>query len=128
MEYRITKIGLQGYCYGGKLCVKMGTEKDRIDALVTVHPTSLVFPGDIEEIGKPALFLCAEKDIYLSLEKVKEIEEIWKKKDSVPFKLKLYPGTTHGFGVRGDHSDKIIAAAVKDTLTQSIEWFNRYLR
>jgi len=128
MDYGITNIGIQGYCYGGKLCVKMGAIKESIDAIVCVHPSSLTIPGDIEQTVKPALFLCAEKDNFLSLEQVKEIEAIWKKKESVPFKLKIYPGTTHGFALRGDHSDPHIAAAVKDALSQSVEWYKTYLR
>lgn len=53
-------------------------------------------------------------------------EEILNKK-GIPNVFKLYPGTEHGFAVRGNENDENIKNAKQSAFEESVKFFKMYL-
>eukprot|EP00270_Netrium_digitus_P011403 TRINITY_DN3627_c0_g2_i1.p1 TRINITY_DN3627_c0_g2~~TRINITY_DN3627_c0_g2_i1.p1 ORF type:complete len:312 (+),score=89.64 TRINITY_DN3627_c0_g2_i1:103-936(+) len=124
----IKKIGMIGYCYGGFFCLQFAKE-GTIDAFVTNH-TSVKVPNDIEQSLVPGLFVCADKDFAFPLPEVKKAEVLIasRAEGSVEMRLKFYPGTYHGFAVRGDESHPATHAAMEDALKEALNFFSKHLK
>jgi len=122
----IKKVGVIGYCYGGKLAIALAGEKDKIDAYVVAHPSSLSIPADIEAIQKPGLYLCAEDDMMFNLSAKATTEKILKRKN-IKAEFQLYHGTKHGFAIRGRESDPVVCEAKKAALQEAIQFFKEEL-
>ncbi|KAJ3317910.1 hypothetical protein HDV06_001068 [Boothiomyces sp. JEL0866] len=99
------KVGIQGYCWGGRIAALLAQEEDAIDAACPAHAGGLNYPDDIEKIKKPTFFVNAEIDMSMTGEQAKSISEIMQKKGD-EFGSKLYPGVKHGFAVRGNENDE----------------------
>eukprot|EP00878_Enallax_costatus_P001193 GHUV01001335.1.p1 GENE.GHUV01001335.1~~GHUV01001335.1.p1 ORF type:complete len:290 (+),score=53.73 GHUV01001335.1:1193-2062(+) len=68
-EHGVKNVGVQGYCYGGKVCALMAAKPDVVNAVCAAHPSILKVPEDIEAMKVPALFLCAERDSHFPEQK-----------------------------------------------------------
>ncbi len=124
-NHGVTKIACIGYCWGGFTCFMLGAT-DLVDAVAVAHPSRFDFPGDIERLKKPTLFLCAETDTQLTTEKRIQSEEILKNRTE-GHKFVVYPGTEHGFAVRADVEDKVAANAAEDAKNQALDFFAKHL-
>jgi len=125
-NHGITKVGVQGYCYGGKIAVLLAGKSDKIDAFGVAHPSMLTVPADIEAVQKPGLFCCAEIDSSFPQESRRQSEELLNKK-GMPNKFVDYKGMNHGFAIRGDCEVPEISTAAKDALQQAVSFFKQYL-
>jgi dienelactone hydrolase len=123
----IKSVGLIGYCYGAKTVYQLASQDDKIQAAAVAHPSFTSLPGDIQDIKKPMLFEMAEDDAQLPEGKRKQVEAIMSKKTDVPSTLKFFPGTRHGFAVRGDEDDPVVCKARVEALEVAIEHFKKYL-
>jgi len=122
LNYGIKKIGVTGYCYGGKVIALMNQDASiEFDSSAMNHPSMLSVPNDIEQIRKPVLFNCAESDFMLSPEKAKKSEEILNK-NGITNKFITYPGTTHGFAVRPKYNEP--KEAMQQALNNAVDFFN----
>jgi len=124
-KHGIVKVGVQGYCYGGKIAVLLAGKSDKIDVFATAHPSRLS-EEELNAIQKPGLFCCAEIDQTFTQDVRKQAEEILNKK-GVPNKFVDYKGMIHGFAIRGDSKVENIASSAKDALQQSVSFFKQYL-
>jgi len=97
-DYKATSIQAQGYCYGGKLVVHL-LATDLIKAGVVAHP-GMVTVEDANAIIHPALFVCAERDNSFGSEIKAKFEQALKT-NKIEATFIDYPGTEHGFAVRG---------------------------
>jgi dienelactone hydrolase len=90
------------------------------------HPSFIKVPEDIEAIAVPGIFNCAETDFLFSETAKHNSEEILKKK---PFRTEFigYPGTTHGFAVRGDESQPQILEAKQKAAAESSKFLKEIL-
>lgn len=120
-----TKLGTQGFCWGGKYSVMMGAG-DKFKAIVAAHPSMLKMPNDIQAINVPALFLCAEVDFTFSKADLETTKGILAEKGPNNV-VKVYTGVKHGFTVRGDEKNPIVNAARIDALETSIDFFLKHL-
>jgi len=125
-HHGVTNVVTIGFCWGGWPSLELaGT--DLIDAAAVAHPSMVEFPKDIENISKPTLFLCAETDQQFPLEKRELSEQILQKK-GLPAKFVLYPGTTHGFAIRGNRdADPVVAKACVDAKNEAVKFFKAQL-
>jgi len=127
----IQKIGVIGYCYGGKIAVLMGGKHEnvpQVDAIAAAHPSFLKVPADIEALDRPSLFMFSEVDPMLSKEKADLITSIVKKK-GVPFsECTMYEKVKHGFAVRGNDKKPEVAAARRAALAQGNRFFMNTLK
>jgi dienelactone hydrolase len=119
------KIGVEGYCWGGRYSALLGAS-DKVDAVLVAHPSFISVPNDILAIKKPALFICAEHDPTFSKGNVDTTRKILAEKspDNV---VKVYTKVKHGFAVRGDEKDPIVCAARNDVLETSVNFFLKHL-
>jgi len=122
----VTKIGAIGYCWGGKYSVLLGgREFYGIQAAVQCHP-SMLKKEVVAKLRVPSLWNCAEEDPMFTPKLRKQSEEILKK-NRIPHEFIDYPGTLHGFAVRGDVKDEKLKMAVDRTITESSKFFRTIL-
>jgi len=100
----IEKIGVIGFCYGAKMAIHFA-HSNKINAVGAAHPSFLKTPEDIEAIQVPSIWLFAETDQAFSNEARAQTEEILKKKQ-FKSEFKFFPGTTHGFAIRGGENEQ----------------------
>lgn len=139
-KYAVSKVGVVGYCYGGKISTLVaGADSVCIcsflkiiifswqgtTANVIAHPATIT-PEQIGAIKKPTLWICAETDQTFPIPNQKEAEEILKK-NNLKATFKFYAGTTHGFAVRGDEKDTIVKQAKLSALQETIHFFQQEL-
>jgi len=117
----IQKIGAIGFCYGAKIVISLAGDK-KIDAAAVAHPSLLEIPGDIEKIQTPSLWLCAEIDQAFPEQSREATKKILKDR-GMKADFKFYPGTTHGFAVRGNEKDEKVQAAKTQALKEAVEFF-----
>ena len=82
----------------------------------------------VPRLVRPCLFICADKDwAFPDAERLKAEAALSQRKDAA-FVFKFYPGTFHGFAVRGDDKVEAIQQAKQQALTDAIEFFNQQLK
>ncbi|XP_044485682.1 endo-1,3;1,4-beta-D-glucanase-like isoform X2 [Mangifera indica] len=92
----VSAIGAAGFCWGGKVAVKLASTND-IQAAVLLHPT-WVTVDDIKEVKIPVAILGAEIDLYCPVEQVKQFAEIL----SIKSVCRLIPLLKHSLVSRMD--------------------------
>ncbi|KAK0623759.1 dienelactone hydrolase [Immersiella caudata] len=136
------KIGMVGFCWGGKYALRAGQEKyvvevdgkkrPLVDAVVALHPSNLVFPEGVEKIVVPTSYGWGEEDSFVKVEskgKVEAIQEAEKKdgREVPEVEHRVYKPGRHGFAVRGNPDDEQERKCLEDSVTQVLEWFAKWL-
>ena len=139
---RSQKIGMVGFCWGGKYAIRAGLESNMIeidggkvplvDAAVGLHPSNLDFPDDVETLVVPVSYGWGVEDTAVKFEQKGKVEEIHAKAKKAGRKLpemehKVYKPGRHGFAVRGNPDDSLERACLEDSVTQVLNWFGRWL-
>eukprot|EP01118_Nematostelium_gracile_P019645 TRINITY_DN9178_c0_g1_i1.p1 TRINITY_DN9178_c0_g1~~TRINITY_DN9178_c0_g1_i1.p1 ORF type:complete len:263 (-),score=79.05 TRINITY_DN9178_c0_g1_i1:4-732(-) len=122
----IEKIGMVGYCYGAKLVIEIAKEKDQLTAYAVAHPSFVHVPDDIKEVKTTGLYMCAETDQQFPQEKQQESKKILEE-INIPSTFIFYPGTTHGFAVRGNRNEPSTSAAMEKSVDDMVEFFSSKL-
>jgi carboxymethylenebutenolidase len=89
------RIGVVGFCYGGKLAMMLGSRSREVDAVVPYHPG----PVTDEEIGRlkgPVMIHQGTDDRALPKGQTAELEKRLKAR-KVPVQVFWYEGADHGF-------------------------------
>lgn len=82
----VEKVGVVGFCWGGRYAILAaqepfsGEEGRGVDAAYVAHPSLCAIPGDFEDVCKPLSVALGEKDSYLGMSEVKKIEEVMVRK------------------------------------------------
>jgi dienelactone hydrolase len=139
---RNQKIGMAGFCWGGKYALRAGLESNMIeinggkvplvDAVVVLHPSNLTFPDDVEDLVVPVSYGWGVEDSEVKFEQKGKTEEIHAKAKAAGRKVpemehKVYKPGRHGFAVRGNPDDPLERACLEDSMTQALNWFGRWL-
>lgn len=139
---RNQKIGMAGYCWGGRYAIRAGLESHMIeldgqkvplvDAAVALHPSNLVFPDDMNDLVVPVSFGWGLEDVGVKIEQKGKVEKIHADAKEEGRKMpemehKIYKPGRHGFAVRGNPDDPQERACLEDSLTQALNWFGRWL-
>jgi dienelactone hydrolase len=120
------RIGGAGYCIGAKYVVRH--MKDEINVGFLAHP-SFVSPEELTSITGPISIAAAEFDNIFPTEKRHETEELLLgDKVKQPFQINLFSGVHHGFGVRGDLSNKQVKYGKEQAFLQAVSWFDQFLK
>jgi dienelactone hydrolase len=88
-----------------------------VQAYAAGHPSALSTPGDFADIDPnlPGFYQLEESDIMVSEKTRGQIEELTK---DMNFKIKMYPGTKHGFCLKSNEDNEkarnIVAEAAND--------------
>ncbi|KAJ3308227.1 hypothetical protein HDV04_001523 [Boothiomyces sp. JEL0838] len=117
-----TEIGAIGYCWGGKYSLHFGQKG--LKAVSTAHPSRLEPEQDISGIKVPTLLLLAEHDKSFEGEtRTKTLDLL--KKNQVDLTVVEFPGTTHGFAVRGD--EQVVKDARDKACSTAAAFFDKHL-
>jgi len=128
-------IAAAGFCWGGQHTIYMAhglrdptTNTLYADACFTAHPSNVVVPGDIEKVTRNLSIAAAGKDKVMTIDQARQAEAILRQiteKTGVPTEVQYYPDATHGFGVRGDPTDKHQERHMKVCTEQAVRWFQQ---
>jgi dienelactone hydrolase len=136
------KIGMVGFCWGGKYAVRaglkehmidvQGEKKTLVDAVVALHPSHLVVPDDVENLVVPTSFGWGVKDIAVKFAQKAEVESCHAKaqkagKNIPNLEHKVYEPGRHGFAVRGNPDDAQERKCLEDSERQVLDWFKGWL-
>lgn len=136
------KIGIVGMCWGGKYALRAGLKRNMIevdgveaplvDAVVALHPSNLVFPGDVEGPAVPMSIGWGQEDFVVSIKLKGQTEELHatakEAGQEVPeMEHKVYTPGRHGFSVRGNPDDPQEKACLENSVTQVLDWFGKWL-
>ncbi|KAF2811280.1 alpha/beta-hydrolase [Mytilinidion resinicola] len=139
---RSTKIGMVGFCWGGKYAIRAGLEGNRIqmdgekvplvDAVVALHPSHVALPEDVEKLVVPVTIGWGLEDTGVKIEQKGMAEAIHAKareagREVPEVQHKVYKPGRHGFAVRGNPDDPLERACLEDSVTQALDWFARWL-
>ncbi len=139
---RSQKIGMTGFCWGGRYAIRAGLESNMIDidggkvplvdAVVALHPSNLVLPDDVEAMVVPVSYGWGLKDEGVKIEQKGKVEKIHANAKEAGRKIpetehKVYEPGRHGFAVRGNPDDPQERACLEDSVTQALNWFGRWL-
>ncbi len=140
--YRSRKIGMVGFCWGGKYAIRAGLESNMVeidghkvplvDAVVALHPSHLVVPDEVENLIVPVSYGWGLEDARVKIEQKGKVEECHaearKKGKKVPqMEHKIYKPGRHGFAVRGNPDDPQERECLEDLVTQAMDWLQRWL-
>lgn len=132
------KIGMVGFCWGGRYALRAGlesniidvngTKRPLIDAVVALHPSNLVLPEDTEKLAVPTSFGWGVEDVAVSYKLRGQIEALHAARKDVPeMQHKDYTPGRHGFAVRGNPDDEKERKCLEDSEKQVLEWMGKWL-
>lgn len=122
----IKSVGVAGFCYGGKVATVIAKE-GTADAIVLLHP-SRVTPDDIKQVKAAIAILSGELDKHTTVADVDEWKKILQAQNEVPYFAKIYPGVDHGWSMRYDENDPKSAQPAAEAESDTISWFQKYLK
>jgi dienelactone hydrolase len=125
-EHGVTRLGVQGYCWGGRYALVLAAS-GHADAFLSAHPSGVKVPAEIEPIQRPGCFILAKGDHAFNAAAVRRTRAILEAKAGLKFDFKEYDGVFHGFAVRGRQTVPAIAAARKDALEHGAAFFKSVL-
>lgn len=136
------KIGMVGFCWGGKYAIRAAREQNMIDidgkkvslvdAVVALHPSNLSLPGDVDKPVVPVSVGWGVEDEGVSFAQKAQIEAIHEKMRKEGTALpeiehKVYTPGRHGFAVRGNPEDPQERKSLEDSMTQGLDWLKRWI-
>ncbi|KAJ3094717.1 hypothetical protein HDU97_007644 [Phlyctochytrium planicorne] len=123
---KASKIGVLGYCFGGRYAVLNGGDDPRVDCFVGCHASQVSIPKDIEAVKKPGLFLCADNDHLLTQSQLNTIRTI-AQRDGKDITVKVFENTLHGFAIRGNEDDEPTRKARDQATNDTVAFFRAHL-
>ena len=139
---RNQKIGMVGFCWGGRYAIRAGLESNMVavdgekvplvDASVALHPSNLVLPDDLQDLIIPVSYGWGVEDEAVKIEQKGKVEDIHAKAKADGRKLpvmehKVYKPGRHGFAVRGNPDDPQEKQCLEDSEKQVLDWLGRWL-
>ena len=136
------KIGIVGFCWGGKYALRAGLEGNMIqkegkrvplvDAVVALHPSHVAIPADVETLVVPTSIGWGEKDSEVNIKQKGEIEDLHARAKragrQVPeMEHKVYKPGRHGFSVRGNPDDPQEKKCLVESEKQVLDWMAQWL-
>lgn len=125
-KHGIKRIAIKGYCWGGKFAV-LAAATPIVDAFAAAHPSRLDIPVSVEAVTRPGIFLLAETDRHIcgEVEAALVAAATTVTSRGVEVEVRKWPGTTHGFAVRGGDDDPVVATARREAFEVAVEFFRR---
>ena len=108
------KIGMVGFCWGGKYAIRAGLESNMVeiegakvplvDAIVVLHPSHVASPDDVGTLVVPVSYGWGLEDQGVSIEQKAKVEAIHAKAKAAGAKVpemehRVYKPGRHGFAV-----------------------------
>ena len=119
-ELGLSKVGVIGWCLGGRLALILGGGDPRVANVVAYHP-SIFVPApphhtvdaveSASRIAAPVMILHAGADTVMSAETFGGLQAALQGRSAGASIIAVYPGAEHGFSSRDRHSNPINADA-----------------
>ncbi|KAH7573709.1 hypothetical protein JRO89_XS03G0196200 [Xanthoceras sorbifolium] len=122
----VSAIGAAGFCWGGRVAVKLAASVD-IQAAVLLHP-SRVTVDDINEVKVPIAILGAEIDEIAPAEQLKDFGAMLTAKPEFDSYVKIYPGVAHGWTVKYKDEDEFAVKSAVEAHEDMLNWFTKYVK
>ena len=137
-----TKIGMVGFCWGGRYALRAAREENMIDvdgekrplvdAVAALHPSNLSLPADVKSPVVPVSVGWGKEDAGVSIQQKGKVEAAHQQEQeggkTLPeLEHKVYTPGRHGFAVRGNPDDPQERKALEDSEAQVLGWFKRWL-
>jgi len=120
-----SKIGIMGFCWGGKFSVLNGGEGSKYAAVAQIHP-AMVDPKDAEKLTVPIANFPSKDEPKEDVEKFEA--EVQKKPFASECEYKTYPENHHGWAsARADLKDETNFKAFQDVYQRLANFFNKQL-
>jgi dienelactone hydrolase len=100
-----TKIGVAGFCWGGRYAILLGqtqfNDTQLVDAVFAGHPSLVSIPADVSDPQVPVSIAVASTDSVFSPAMAAKTEKLWVGY-GIDYEIEIYEGAKHGFCVRGN--------------------------
>ena len=122
----IERLGVAGYCFGGKYVARWLGRDAGIRAGYTAHPSGAT-AGEWAAVSAPLSIANAELDTTFPLEEARQAEDILRN-STIAWQLDTYSDVPHGFGIRANESDPRQVFAKEQAFVQAVTWFGQYVK
>ncbi|XP_030519590.2 endo-1,3;1,4-beta-D-glucanase-like [Rhodamnia argentea] len=122
----VSAIGAAGFCWGGKVLVKLAGTED-IQAAVILHPGPMT-EDEIEAIKIPTAILGAEIDHASPPEELKKFGKIMSAKTEFESYVKIFPSVSHGWSVRYDDDNEFAVKSAEEAQEDTLNWFLKHVK
>ncbi|KAK3986426.1 protein AIM2 [Cladorrhinum sp. PSN332] len=122
---KVSRIGVTGYCFGGRYAFRFAAPGKGTNAAFTAHP-SLVEDQEILGIGEPLAVAAADNDSLLNATARASMEALLGRTGQ-RYQVNLYGGTPHGFAVRANLSVPSEKYGKEESFVQAVRWFDTFL-
>ena len=126
-DVRKDRIGVIGWCMGGRYALAMATEEPGLAAVVAYYGAPPTDPAAIARIKAPVLGNFGGEDKGPSPDEVRAFEENMKKAGK-PVDVKIYVGAPHAFANVNNPWKGYREAAAKDAWARTTAFFARHLK
>jgi dienelactone hydrolase len=121
------KVGVAGYCWGGRYTILLAQKENLVDAAFTAHPSKMEFPTEWDKIQKPISVAIGDVDMGIKIDMVRDIKKLLEEmKDGKRNEVVIYEGAKHGFAVRANPEDERQTKSQGEAKDQAIRWFTRW--
>ncbi|XVF64985.1 hypothetical protein PTKIN_Ptkin09bG0210500 [Pterospermum kingtungense] len=122
----VSAIGAAGFCWGGKVVVKLASSDD-IQAAVVLHPGTMT-EDEINEVKVPIAILGAEIDNASPPEQLKQFGEMLSTKSEFDSSVKIFPAVAHGWTVRYNVEDESAVKSAEEAHEEMLNWFVKHVK
>jgi carboxymethylenebutenolidase len=126
-EVRKDRIGVIGWCMGGRYALELATQEPGLDAVVVYYGAPPTDPAAIARIKAPVLGNFGAEDKGPSPEQVRAFEKAMKAAGKT-VDVKIYEGAGHAFANPNNPWGGYREAAAKDAWARTVAFLNRYLK
>jgi carboxymethylenebutenolidase len=119
------KVGVVGFCMGGALSLYSASKNRDVDASVVFYGGHPRVQPDLASLTAPILGLYAEKDGFVTVDVVKNLQNEMKRLGK-NFEAHIYPNAEHAF-FNDERPEVYNKTAAEDAWKRTLEFFHKYL-
>lgn len=93
---RPSNFGVLGFCFGGRIALKLGARSRDIDAVVAYHPAPALGPADVERLASHVQIQSGTIDRAAPVDAMRELQRLLRS-NGTPTDLHLNERADHGF-------------------------------
>lgn len=118
------KVGIVGFCMGGRLVLQTVRSNDQIGAAVALYGTPLT-PEEAAEVKSPVLGLYGAADNGIPVADIRAMENAFEEQQII-HEIHIYDGSGHAFF--NDTRDSYNPDAAADAWVRMLDWFDTHLQ
>ncbi|GDY33748.1 dienelactone hydrolase family protein [Gandjariella thermophila] len=136
-ELGLRRVGVIGWCLGGRFALLLGGRDDRLANVVAYHPTVPIPPApnhtlDAAEyagrIAAPVMMLYPSEDDLVPRESFESLQAALQGRSGGSSIVHLYPGAEHGFSAKARHGNPVNAEAYALSWPQTLAFIRASTR